>query len=292
MLLVLGWLGQAEEVGAGRAATEALQAEERGRARALLSLMGTSVPAPGAGTAEPALSYLVTTDTLVILLSRPGTSPVWSRQPIARDSLVGLVRQVRAGLGVDEAAGATVLASRTASLDPVPTRAAAAAAAGGGGAGSLRRLARLLLPDSLLRLLPPGGEVVVVPHGALALVPFAVLPLGSGDSTLTDRHAIRYVPSLATLTHMTARPALPRGAARRRALTGSLVVGNPIMPTVLVPGGWTITAHPAPRRRGGGRPARPGRAPSRSGGDRIGGPPAAGPGAGRPTGDPWLRLRR
>jgi len=246
-LLVLGWLGRAGEVGAGRAATEALGAAERGRARALLALMRAGGTAARRTPADPALSYLVTSDTLVILLSRPGMAPVVSRRAIARDTLASLVRQARAGMGVDEAAGASVLASRTISLEPQPLRAAGvAAAAGGGTAGAMGRLATLLLPDSLLRRLGPGTELVIVPHGALALVPFAALPLGGADSTLADRHALRYAPSLATLAEVTARPGLASGAARGSALKAALVVGNPAMPTVLVPGGERLALSPLP----------------------------------------------
>lgn len=198
-LLVLGWLGRAAEVGPGRAATEALGAAERGRARALLSLMRARGTAAAGTPADPALSYLVTADTLVIMLSRPGTAPAVSRRAISRDSLASLVRQARAGLGVDEAS-ASVLAARTVSLDPPPLRTAGVAAAGGGG----------------------------------------------GDSTLSDRHAIRYAPSLATLAEVSGRPGLAGGAGRAAALGSALVVGNPAMPTVLVPGGERLALSPLP----------------------------------------------
>jgi CHAT domain-containing protein len=70
---------------------------------------------------------------------------------------------------------------------------------------------------------------VIVPQGALNLVPFAALPQGRRGS-YGERFALRYAPSLATLAETERRPALP--AARRGELRHALVVGNPVMPEV------------------------------------------------------------
>jgi CHAT domain-containing protein len=69
-------------------------------------------------------------------------------------------------------------------------------------------------------------DVVIVPGGKLALVPFAALPLPGGE-VLGARYRLRYAPSLSVLAELDRRPpASAKGAA--------LVVGNPTMPRVKV----------------------------------------------------------
>jgi CHAT domain-containing protein len=70
-------------------------------------------------------------------------------------------------------------------------------------------------------------ELVVVPQGAVAIVPFAALPLDRRGTPLSRRFAVRYAPSLAALAGAEARP-VPR-------VGESVVVGNPAMPENLDP---------------------------------------------------------
>jgi CHAT domain-containing protein len=69
---------------------------------------------------------------------------------------------------------------------------------------ALARLAAVLLPPSVRRLLPDSGDVVLYPHGVLGQVPYAALPLG-GDRTLGTVHPLRYGISLHVQQTLTRR---------------------------------------------------------------------------------------
>jgi CHAT domain-containing protein len=110
---------------------------------------------------------------------------------------------------------------------------------------ALARMTALALPTAIARRLPASGELVVVAHGPLALVPLAALPAGgAAGGTLGERYALRYAPSLATL-----RAAEAQGTARDARSTSrgrALVVGNPTMPTVRSPLGRVVPLPPLP----------------------------------------------
>ena len=164
---------------------------------------------------------------------------------------------LRAGLAVDDAAIGTRVAMRGSpplerSVAPSPTertfrrglRYAEPAAAA---------LARILIPEELVARLPKSGELVVVAPGALALLPFATLPLG-GANALTSPFgnplAIPcYAPSLAAVAESERRATLivsRQPAALRTALKNALVVGNPRMPSVPSPDGRPVALAPLP----------------------------------------------
>jgi len=252
----LAWLARAGEVGTMPSARAAFAAAERGRSPALLAVLRrTTSPAASAvndaarGAAPAgadlaaeadallaplrarhtaALSYLLARDTLVTwLLTAAGELHV-SRSAIARDTIARLVRVYRATLGVEEQGA--LFAARSAVASPESRRDDRASAA------AADRLARLLLPATLRDAVAPAGDVVIVPQGVLALVPFGALPTpGSPATPLGIRYALRFAPSLAALgsaeRHVDPRvtAAMPR-AARRRAFADALVVGNPAMP--------------------------------------------------------------
>jgi CHAT domain-containing protein len=67
----------------------------------------------------------------------------------------------------------------------------------------------------------PAGRVIIVPHGPLALVPFAALESARG-APLVDRHTISYVPSL-SVSSLLARD-------RRTSGRGALIVADPPPP--------------------------------------------------------------
>ena len=220
----------------------ALGAAERGRAQGLRDLLaarpGVAVSGllaatdtlPGAdlgAEADAALAplraqraaalyYLVGADTLTTWLLTPD-GPLTLAAQAAMDGkrLAGLAAALRAALGVDGARG------NVPAGDAVPRI----------GVDSARRaLARALLPPALAQL-PAGTELVVVPHGALGLVPFAALPVpgaAPGDTVpLGIRYALRYAPSLRAVAAAEARPSpLAPGSPRAAAL----VVGDPVMP--------------------------------------------------------------
>ena len=132
---------------------------------------------------------------------------------------------------------------------------------------SLFRLDCLLFPDTVLKRLGEGTELAIIVDGALAELPFAVLRRDSSVRPLGLEHALRFAPSMALLDVTGYRPGLPAdtvvcdeqtgpmlcvahfsgppsdpvtakryfaavSAARRKWLKGSLVVGDPKMPTL------------------------------------------------------------
>jgi len=68
-----------------------------------------------------------------------------------------------------------------------------------GGKPDIRRLSRMLLPPRLR--LSPGRRLIVIPDGALHLIPFAALQGANGRKILLD-HTIVYEPSASVLVGM------------------------------------------------------------------------------------------
>jgi tetratricopeptide (TPR) repeat protein len=245
----LAWLSRADAVGADASARAALAVAERGRAQALLDLL--RIRRPTADAAQPgadlvseadsflapirragttALSYLVAGDTLVRWLALPSGEVTASRVAIARDSLNALVAALRDSL---EPPRTLMVSSRAraaralAALESAPADSTAAPSrlprTPVSTASVLARLAEVLLPIEWRARPPAGGDVVVVPHGALALVPFGALRVGRSDEPLGVRVALRVAPSLATLAALSAS----EGRARPATPGGALVVGDP-----------------------------------------------------------------
>ena len=274
----LAWLGLQRELGRQEAAAAALAATERGRAQVLLDLMtaaagelppksfGRPEPDTGSGdlasegrrlagvvarTGATGLSYLVTEDTLVIWMIEPSGRLRAASRPVAKDSLAVLAVMLRAGLGLDDPAVSSQLALRGApSLERVtperPTRSWTTRHA----QEAASSLARLLLPPELAEFMPDTGEVVVVPHGILAIIPFAVLPLGRADdlgNPFGNAYAIRYSPSLATLQLAEDRAGQGAGLPSRDELRRSVIVGNPVMPNMLAYSSEVVPLAPLPR---------------------------------------------
>jgi len=286
----LAWLGREQEVGREASHAAALAAAERGRAQALLELLrrGQGGDAPnetaGRGTTQtagadlaqegrdlvasvramgaPTLAYAATKDTLLTWLILPSGEVTVDRQAVPRDSVARLVAEIRAQLGADEAVGRALRAIES----PDAVAAAHVAPRRSGASGASESRARLeastavLVPGTLLGRLPAGGELLIVPHGPLALLSFAALPGQAAgvpvteSETLGARYAIRYAPSLTTLRVVTARAraGVPALVDRHGAIArGALVVGNPAMPTVRTPRGTVrLPELPAAGREG------------------------------------------
>jgi len=105
----------------------------------------------------------------------------------------------------------------------------------------LRRLHRLLV-EPVADLLPsqPGARLVVVPQGALFLVPFAALEDTAG-APLVSRYSLSLTPSMQALALTGERRRLARAEGP------SLVVGNPLMPRYSpVPGAPPLEVPPLP----------------------------------------------
>ncbi len=253
----LAWLARSPAVGVNRAMQAALAVTERGRAKALLDLMrwssrdavetrglGTVLTPAGADlsgeadvllaslrrTHTASLIYLVTPDTLVTWLLAPSGDLQVRSRVAARDSLARLVESLRGGLGADSARGRMARGA-----DDRPREQEQGVGVGTTGADAFTvaaaQLGDLLLPADFFASLPPGTEVVLLPHDLLGLVPFAALPVANGG-TLGERYALRYAPSLAALNAAEAAPATSRGAGRNAMSQKSLIVGNPTMPSV------------------------------------------------------------
>ena len=245
----LAWLALSGELGSRKSALAALAAAERGRAQALLDLMsGESSTAfePGADMAaegerlishvsrsgSSALYYVVTSDTLLIWLVGPRGVEVFRRN-VTEQALADDVAELRRSLGADSAAVRARLALREgADLETSGDN----VGIGLGFAATARRLASQLLPPDLIEKLPVG-DLVIIPHASLNLVPFAVLPVDAAGEPLGVRYAVRYAPSLASLAQL----AQSSDSASSEMRSNALIVGNPTMPRVRSNTGTQIT---------------------------------------------------
>ncbi|MHC4413816.1 MAG: CHAT domain-containing protein [Planctomycetota bacterium] len=75
----------------------------------------------------------------------------------------------------------------------------------------LRALDGMLL-EPLRRFIPPGDRLLIVPHGALHLVPFHAL--WDGSRHLIERHEVHYAPSASLYLHLCERRTPSRAAGR------------------------------------------------------------------------------
>jgi len=268
----LAWAGIAKGAATARSAQAALGAVERGRSQALtdmivgigarkqLAATARARPAAGADLAvevdsllaplrrdkQAALSYLVTDSTLVVWLLAPDGSVSMTTTLIDADELRVMVRSARRAFGADGQRSAALAPN---DLDPV-SKADSIAMLKRDAASDLRRLASLLLPDSLEARVPAGTPIVIVPSGRISLVPFAALESNpqaatrgnaargnssraavSGSRLLGLRNPLRFAPSFAALRATEARPVVldaasdvdartPARATRTSAATG------------------------------------------------------------------------
>jgi hypothetical protein len=89
-------------------------------------------------------------------------------------------------------------------------------------------LASLLFHPEIVADLPPDGELVIIPHGVLNLVPFALLSPPGLDGPMGLSHALRYAPSVrAMLAAESSRGPVGPGDLEGARL---LIVGDPAMP--------------------------------------------------------------
>jgi tetratricopeptide (TPR) repeat protein len=237
---VFAWLALASSAGADSVAAASLVAAEQGRARALLDLLqqngveSRGVAAVAVRRARaPSLSYLVTPYAIVTWLSLPDGRVRSSCQRIAPRVLDTLVARARALIWADRQEGQHVIARVSTMLadttDDTPSTCAPVNVSVDDSAtrtldGVLAALSRVVLPAALVAQLPDSGELVIVPHAQLALIPFAALPLKRPTDLLGLRYALRYAPSLTMLGVVDAI------AARRIDGDHALIVGDPTMP--------------------------------------------------------------
>jgi CHAT domain-containing protein len=206
------------------------------------------------------LYYFLGGDTLTTWLLTPaGKLSMASRVAVRGDSVARLVRQLRAALGADAArtrmARGGALEQERVAPRPIPNEPAQARGVEDEGSAeskerlrvATKTLGALLLPSALVRELPAGSDLVIVPHGILGLVPFAALTARDDTLPLGARYALRYAPSLRAL-----------GAAEGRAPGWTsaaghvLVVGDPAMPTVRGVDGRSVQLKDLPSARSEG----------------------------------------
>jgi tetratricopeptide (TPR) repeat protein len=157
------------------------------------------------GSPHAFLAYMMTGDTVVVWGALGDASSLRAEvMTVRRREVRALVDTVRGYL--DQRAR-----SLYGSVDAAPYHRA------------VRRLSDVLLPSSLLRALriPPSADFVIVPYEELSRIPFAVLQLPRDTVPFGIRHALRYVPSVATLREENdsalVRPLSPREKYRRGA---------------------------------------------------------------------------
>jgi CHAT domain-containing protein len=211
-----------------------------------LAAEADSLLAPLRRTHAAALSYLLARDTLITWFLEPSGNLHVMRSAVGGDSLRVLIAELRAGLGADAARGAMARRASGPRAEQEVTREPAAGDVPGEFQRSSRALVALLLPPEILAAIPAGSELVIIPQGILALVPFAALPSDANDEPLGMRYAIRYAPSLAALNAAEVRHGLGTGRGRTTQLQNALVVGNPKMPVVPTAFGETIQLRSLP----------------------------------------------
>jgi tetratricopeptide (TPR) repeat protein len=246
------WLDRARGGEGDRATYASLAASERGRAQALLRLMGASrelhpgadLPVEGQSLAQRtlahaagALVYADAGDTLITWLVLPGGIIHAVEQSVPVGTLDTLVAAIRYGVAQEDAIaerGGRITRGGSQMLDPLDqkllTPSVMARAKAETGLALRRELTALLLPAGIMEFLPESGELLLIPQGGLGLIPFGLLPLGDHATLLGDRFALRYGPSLTAIADAEARPGLAAGGDRTKQLAPALIVGDPTMP--------------------------------------------------------------
>jgi probable HAF family extracellular repeat protein len=247
-----------EREGARGSALSALAASEQGRAQALRSWfpeaesmfdsgkrledVGKDLLLVVAKEGTGAVEYFLSKDTLIIWAATEASDLEVFRVAFSSDSLAAVVGSLREAWGVGEGVRSRVVPERSPSLEPARTSRSSVVAGGDRVSQEAleQQLARILFPDQLRLKLSGVRELLIVPHGFLALVPFSTLPINGESRLLADRWAIRYAPSMAVAKAASSRPIPSRG------VSDALVVGNPTMPSVLTPSGQRVTLQPLP----------------------------------------------
>jgi CHAT domain-containing protein/tetratricopeptide (TPR) repeat protein len=155
--------------------------------------------------------------------------------PIGREAVTARVAALRRALQVDDHPRGVRLARDARRLrkpeSPVEYK------------PQLRELYDLLVAPVAEALPADGTPIVVEPHGALWLLPFATL-LAPDDTWLADRWPLLYSPSARVLEEIRHEPDYGTPNDLK-----ALVVGNPAMPKVPLQDGLTIRLKPLPGAR-------------------------------------------
>jgi CHAT domain-containing protein len=109
-----------------------------------------------------------------------------------------------------------------------------------------KRLGNVLLPEPIRNRISRETDLFVVPHGAIGLLSFAVLPADGSGTPLGSKMAIRYSPSLEAVIAAEARAGRASLTASRISFSSAVVAGNPEMPRLPTAAGVSILLEPLP----------------------------------------------
>lgn len=256
--LMWAWGERAKETGRQGDLRRALAARERGRSRALLDLMGRGMDAALTGPLDTIATGLISAVTMpgraTLLYTLGQTTTVDVILPSGRierievevsaDTAGARIHALRDALGVESAA-ARASPEPLESVPPVTIRdllggSPSDMAPAEQLAAGLKLVADFALPRGLHELLERDRirELVIVTDGPTALIPFAALPYDSLNTPLGERMALRFTPSLVLAARAPALAAAQPGRL-------SVVVGNPLMPTVATAKG-SVQLNPLP----------------------------------------------
>ncbi|MBW4653748.1 MAG: CHAT domain-containing protein [Kaiparowitsia implicata GSE-PSE-MK54-09C] len=171
------------------------------------------------------VNYSVISDeSLFIWVVQPTGEIAFQQVDLGDRNLSELVSLVRSSIGVRGQNRATI------AVEPTPDALERQQAQR---QQQLQELHQLLI-EPIAQSLPadPTQRVIFIPHQDLFLVPFAALVDGNGDY-LIENHTILTAPSIQVLD-LTYQQAIANNARSDRP-THSLIVGNPIMPSVWNP---------------------------------------------------------
>ncbi|MGF1603571.1 MAG: leucine-rich repeat protein [Thermosynechococcaceae cyanobacterium] len=204
----------------------ALTIAERGRTRAFVELLVSRLEAKGVQPVPPSIEelkqiaraqdatlveYSILQEQLSIWVISPSGILEQRTVDLTQQSLPDLIQATQKAMGVSDRGSIRVVSMASASRETTQS--------------PLRQLHQLLI-DPIADLLPkdPEQRVVFIPHRALFLVPFPALQ--GADGPLIEKHTLSSAPSIQLL-------AFTQGQ-RPTKTDKNLVVGNPIMPSILV----------------------------------------------------------
>lgn len=174
-------------------------------------------------------------DQTAIFAVRPDGSVQGHVAELGRQTLTERIEQLRQALGIDEEL-------RGMDVDVELTR--HSRRSGGTAASEATSLLRQLYSDLIAPIadwLPTDGTPVVIePHGALWLLPFAALKLADG-TWLIDKWPLLYAPSAGVLDEIRKEADYGEPSTLK-----ALIAGNPTMPKVPTQNGLQITLQPLP----------------------------------------------
>jgi tetratricopeptide (TPR) repeat protein len=161
----------------------------------------------------PVISYRVLKDELLVFLISPPGKVHYFRHQISNDSLYKLITEFRYQLGVgDDLRGGKVIRSNYGGILQNTNRSVDLSVT----------LSNLLFPKDLISDLPKNGELLIIPHSCLNLLPFSALKIK--NDPIINRYSIRLTPSLNFLYYTDKRPFLSYHSSN---LSHSLVVAIP-----------------------------------------------------------------